>query len=538
MASLNIDASLIEMSGLIQTKEEIVHMQNGCICCTLRGDLIREITKISEQQCFDYIVIESTGISNPMEVAESFLLDIETLNLPEKDDTTARPLSTVATMDTCITVVDAFELLQNLSSIELLGTKFAEENPPDSEKPISQLLIDQIEFSNVIVLNKIDLLTSSNLSECKNILIALNPGAKIIEACNSNVDIHEVLNTSSFSIESMQSSPMWIRSLSKQHTSETEEYGISSFIYKARKPFSPLKFHEWISKYFIAREDISEDLTEGRKLQDLANERKATRLAEFGNIFRSKGFVWLPSRNNDMIEIELSGSIVSLRPLHTWYDNIEESEWNLSEEETKLVKGNFEGIYGDRRQEIVFIGNKLNESAIIDSLNKCLISDELFSNHKANLWSKEIDPFPQWEIEIYAGFWASIISETRSELISIPDGHVLNIKGITLEQSTEEIKVVRLWMDYDGAKASALLGVLRTGKENVTMNTEIPGPATVKLRVEELSKTSSSTCFVHLIGMCTIDQVPEGGEKTGDESTIDSLGHHDHDHDHSHCNEH
>jgi G3E family GTPase len=126
MASLNIDASLIEMSGLIQAKEEIVHMQNGCICCTLRADLVREITKIAEEQMFDYIVIESTGISNPMEVAESFLLDMETMNLPDKDDAKARPLSSVATLDTCITVVDAFELNLNLSSIESLGQKFNE----------------------------------------------------------------------------------------------------------------------------------------------------------------------------------------------------------------------------------------------------------------------------------------------------------------------------------------------------------------------------------------------------------------------------
>ena len=268
MASLNIDASLIEMSGLIQTKEEIVHMQNGCICCTLRGDLIREITKLSEQQCFDYIIIESTGISNPMEVAESFLLDIGTLNLPEKDDTTARPLSTFANLDTCITVVDAFELYQNLSSIELLGRKFAEENPPDAEKPISQLLIDQIEFANVIVLNKIDLVSNKNLSECKNILKALNSNAKVIEACNSNVDIRQVLNTGLFSMESMVTSPNWIQSLSKQHVSESEEYGISSFIYKARKPFSPCKFHEWISKYFILREDIPEELSAANRLQE------------------------------------------------------------------------------------------------------------------------------------------------------------------------------------------------------------------------------------------------------------------------------
>ncbi len=366
-------------------------------------------------------------------------------------------------------------------------------------------MLDQIEFSNVIILNKIDLVSASSLFECKRLLTSLNPVAKVIEACNAVVDINEVLNTDSFSIVGMESSPMWLRSLSGQHVHvpETEEYGIISFIYKARKPFSPSKLHAWISKYFVLKEEIPEGLTDRSDLQDAANERKEERMTTFGNIFRSKGFLWLSTRHNDMIEMELSGSIVSLQPLHTWYADVEESEWNLSEEETAIVKGNFSGAYGDRRQEIVFIGTALDKEAIANSLNDCLISDALFCNHRANSWSKEIDPFPPWELSLYPGFWATILSESKWDLVNIPEHHSLRITSATLEQSVacNENKTVRVWLDIDGGRSSVLIATLGTGRENLVLSLNLPGDTNVTLRVEELPKTIS-TCFVHLVGVC------------------------------------
>lgn len=254
MASLNIDASLIKNSKLIQTEERIVEMQNGCICCTLREDLVTEVGKLAKSGQFDYLVIESTGIGEPMQTAETFTMQLKDTDIDTNEDNIAL-LSDIARLDTCVTVVDAAALLANASSVESLAQRGEAANDED-DRNVADLLIDQIEFADVILLNKTDLLPPTLLPRLQQLLHTLNPEAHVIPTLNSEVDIHNVIHTGRFSFEKAAKSAGWLQSLqdATPHTPETLEYGIGSFVYRSRRPFDPEMLYAFMNTYFFLQE--------------------------------------------------------------------------------------------------------------------------------------------------------------------------------------------------------------------------------------------------------------------------------------------
>ena len=249
MSSLNIDAALIKNTKLVQTAERMVELSNGCICCTLREDLLQEVGDLARSGKFDYLVIESTGISEPMQVAETFTMDLELEN------DMLQPLHELATLDTCVTVVDAANLLSNAESVESLRDRGDAAHEED-DRNVADLLLDQIEFSNVILLNKVDLVSSEEADTLEALLRALNPSAKVIRTNNSRVDLHEVISTGRFSFEEASRSAGWLQSLQEAtpHTPETEEYGIGSFVFRSRRPFHAARLHAFMDGYFALQE--------------------------------------------------------------------------------------------------------------------------------------------------------------------------------------------------------------------------------------------------------------------------------------------
>eukprot|EP01080_Neovahlkampfia_damariscottae_P009945 gene9945-2266_t len=358
MNEINIDAKMIQKgSTLNKVEEKLITMENGCICCTLREDLLVEISKLAKENKYDYLLIEPTGISEPMQVAETFSFDLET----EEFET----LIDVAALDTVVTVVDAFNFMKYLKSEESTVEIF--DAPEEEEHPISELLIDQIEFANVILVNKIDLVKEDKLKECISMIKSLNPDAKIFPTTNSVVPLKEIMNTKLFDFEKAIENPGWMKVLRGEVLSEKDEYGISSFSYHRRRPFHPERLLK---------------LLEGDYLRD--------------TFFRSKGFIWLATRDEEMGVWAQSGSIFQFSNGGSWYADFEEEDWeDFPEDLRKEIEKTFDSKYGDRRQELVFIGQKFDQKKTEEMLDKCLLT----SREMKKNWNGFQDNFPDWDVE-------------------------------------------------------------------------------------------------------------------------------------------
>ena len=358
MSDVNIDAALVEKGGadLSRKEEKLVEMSNGCICCTLREDLLEQVRELSKEKRFDYLLIESTGISEPLPVATTF----------DFRDENEHSLSDVSRLDTMVTVVDAANLIKNYSSTDFLKDKGEVAGEAD-ERTLVDLLVEQIEFANVILLNKVDLVSEKELKIIRAVIRGLNAKAKIIETTNhSKVAMNEVMNTNLYDLKEAQNHPLWAQELynPNDHTPETEEYGVTSFVYRARDPFDPEKIHSFFNQ-------------------------------EWPGVIRAKGFFWISSRPNFVGEVSQAGAFVRHQGIGKWWAAVNEEQWP----DDKSFRLNINKIwakgYGDRRQEIVFIGlkNEMNESLIKNKLDGFLIKN--YSINLANTL-KYKDPFPEW----------------------------------------------------------------------------------------------------------------------------------------------
>ena len=357
MSEINIDSAIVQSEvSLNRSEEKLVEMSNGCICCTLREDLLEEVTKLSKEGRFDYLVIESTGISEPLPVAETFTFA----------DENGVSLSDVADLDTMVTVVDAVNFIKDYDQAKYLQDT-GESLGDEDERSVADLLVDQVEFADVILISKTDLVSSADIERLTAILKTLNTDAKIVPISQGQVDIDEVLNTGLFDFERAQQAPGWLKEMRGEHVPETEEYGIGSFTYEARRPFHPEKFHE-----FLHGTD------------------------KYGKLIRSKGYFWLASRPEFAGQWSQAGGIARYGFAGMFWKAIPEKNWPTEEEYLASIKKSWVEPFGDMRQELVFIGQGLDKSGMTSALDDCLLSEEDVLRGKA-YWTTLQDPFPVWE---------------------------------------------------------------------------------------------------------------------------------------------
>ncbi len=355
MSEVNIDAALVERGGaeLSRTEEKLVEMSNGCICCTLRDDLLAEVSRLAQEGRFDYLLIESTGISEPIPVAQTFTFE----------DEEGVSLSHVSRLDTMVTVVDAASLLRDYNAADALQER-GESLGEDDHRTVTDLLIDQIEFADVIVLNKLDLVTDDQACEVEAIIQALNPGAEIKRATRGEVPLDSVLDTGLFDYDKAASSAGWIRELQGEHTPETEEYGISSFVYRTHEPFDAEKL--WA---FMNDDD------------------------NWNGVLRSKGFFWIAANHSVAYEWAQAGGVSSVDPAGMWWAAVPREHWGHPEGQRPDEQANWHPRFGDRAQELVFIGQDMNEEAIRAGLDACLLDEKLASGDGSS-WTELPNPFP------------------------------------------------------------------------------------------------------------------------------------------------
>lgn len=341
MSEINVDAELVKSENtLSRTEEKLVEMSNGCICCTLREDLMIEVERLARENRFDYLLIESTGISEPVPVAQTFSF---------VDEDNGIDLSRFSYVDTMVTVVDAFNFFKDFGSPETLIDRDLT-NIEGDVRTIVNLLTDQIEFANVIILNKTDLVTKETLGILKSIIKKLNPTAKIIESSFSKVSPEEILNTGLFDFEEAEQSAGWIEELNKdEHTPETEEYGIGSFVYRSQKPFDPVRFLNYIRNQFPA------------------------------GIIRSKGLFWIASRPEQALVWGQAGGSIRTDYAGVWWSSMpfeKRIQYLPFVENQQHIEAEWDVTFGDRKNELVFIGQDMNKQQIISELNSCLATDE------------------------------------------------------------------------------------------------------------------------------------------------------------------
>jgi len=334
---------------LSRTEEKLVEMSNGCICCTLREDLMIEVERLAKEERFDYLLIESTGISEPIPVAQTFSF------VNEEDDI---DLSRFSYIDTMVTVVDAFNFFDDFGSPEKLMDRDLTDIEGDY-RTIVNLLTDQIEFANVIILNKSDLVTKSHLGLLKAAIHKLNPSARILESSFSKVDPNEILNTGLFNFEEAEQSAGWIEELNKEeHTPETEEYGISSFVYRSKKPFDPDRFWHYVQ-------------------HDFPN-----------NIIRSKGMFWIASRPEQALIWGQAGGSLRADSAGVWWSSMpykDRISYMSFVENQEYIESGWNETFGDRKNEIVIIGQDMDEAKIVSELDACLATEEELQSQK---WKK------------------------------------------------------------------------------------------------------------------------------------------------------
>ena len=357
MSEINIDSEILRSEvSLNRSEEKLVEMSNGCICCTLREDLLEEVTKLAKEGRFDYLVIESTGISEPLPVAETFTFA----------DENGVALSDIADLDTMVTVVDAVNFLKDYDEAKYLqetGESLGEED----ERSVADLLVDQVEFANLILISKTDLASASDIDRLTAILKTLNTHAKISSIANGKVDINEVLNTGLFNFQRAQQAPGWLKEMRGEHLPETQEYGIASFCYEARRPFHPDRFHDFLHG------------TE-----------------KFGKLIRSKGYFWLATRPQFAGQWSQAGGIARYGFAGMFWKAVPEKNWPQDEEALAFIKKQWIEPFGDMRQELVFIGQNLDQQGMTQALDDCLLSEEEVLKGKT-FWQTLPDPFPAWE---------------------------------------------------------------------------------------------------------------------------------------------
>ncbi|KIW14621.1 hypothetical protein PV08_07405 [Exophiala spinifera] len=432
MAALNIDASMIKRHVVSQTQERLIQMENGCICCTLRGDLLEELARLARAGMCDYILIESTGISEPMQVAETFteefaqaMIDAANEGLMQDQQDDERVLKEIAELgglqkivklDTLITVVDAFNFFNNFSTTEFITDRWGKEGvDPEDERTVTDLMVDQIEFSNTIIINKANNVDKAARSRIRSIIQQLNPAAKVLEANYAKVDVQDIIGTKKFSFEKAATSMGWLQSLhelTKREINgqikigpkpETEEYGISSFVYRARRPFSPRRLYKLIHDKFVIMEgqiqdqeeddnkdgmevdgddgDDSDDspgsgeddFSQSVKPEVVARNKKSNPI--FSCLLRSKGFFWLATRPSLHGEWSQAGTMLTLQGGGPWFCVIDEAEWPPDGATRASIEADFQEPWGDRRQEIVFIGEKLDHAGLKREFDGCLLTD-------------------------------------------------------------------------------------------------------------------------------------------------------------------
>lgn len=349
MSEVNIDASMVKKGGFTRTDEKLVELQNGCICCTLREDLMIEVERLVKEGDIDYILIESSGISEPIPIAQTFTYMDESLGIN---------LSKWCTLDTMVTVVDANRFWHDFVSGETLLDRKQGTDESDVRE-IVDLLIDQIEFANVIVLNKMDLVDPESADELRAILEKLNPEAKIINAVNSGVEPEEILHTRLFDFETASQGAGWIKELNEEHTPETEEYGISSFVYRRKRPFHPERFMQWLEEFPA-------------------------------DIVRAKGFFWLASRNDMAGLLSQAGPSITLQGAGEWIAALPEVERNEILKNDPELLNRWDKEFGDRMTELVFIGMEMKQEEVASSLDDCLLTDKEMSS----AWSRLADRLP------------------------------------------------------------------------------------------------------------------------------------------------
>jgi G3E family GTPase len=359
MSEVNIDAQLVAggPSALTRVDQKLVEMTNGCICCTLREDLLEEVSRLAREGRFDYLVIESTGISEPVPVAQTFTFE----------DEQGTSLARLARLDTMVTVVDAKRFLADFRRAQALRER-GQALGEDDLRTVTDLLIEQVEFADVIVVNKTDLVPPALLDELEAILRRLNPGARLERAERGCVPVDRLVDTHAFDYERAEASAGWQRELAGEHTPETEAYGISSFVYRARRPFHPQRL--W-------------DLVHGDLLDGL---------------LRSKGFVWLATRPAHAYEWAQAGGMMHLQPRGWWWAAVPRERWPHPPGECPDEDADWHPRYGDRRQEVVFIGQRMDVPAIVAALDACLL-DEALAAKDARAWADLPDPFPPIEHE-------------------------------------------------------------------------------------------------------------------------------------------
>ncbi|WPU92913.1 GTP-binding protein [Mucilaginibacter sabulilitoris] len=339
MSEVNIDARLIaNEKNLSRTEERLVEMSNGCICCTLREDLMIAVEQLAKEGRFDYLLIESTGISEPIPIAQTFNF---------ADEEAGIDLSRFAMLDTMVTVVDCFNFYKDFGSSELLLNRDLVDDPND-RRTIVNLLTDQIEFADVILLNKTDLASQRQVNVLEAVIKKLNPGAKILHTQFGQVDPAEILNTGLFDFDRASQSAGWIRELNGDHTPETEEYGISSTVFRAKRPFHPKRFYNYLHHDFPQ------------------------------NIIRSKGLFWIASAPDDALNFSQAGGSSRLENAGVWWASMSYQQrirYNDFVENRELIEKNWSKEFGDRHNELVFIGEHLNKETLIQELDKCLITD-------------------------------------------------------------------------------------------------------------------------------------------------------------------
>jgi G3E family GTPase len=356
MSEVNVDAQLVKKGGasLDRSEEKLVEMSNGCICCTLREDLLIEVTRLAKEGRFDHLLIESTGISEPLPIAATFSFR----------DEQGFSLSDVARLDTMVTVVDALNFMREVGSHEDLSERGISLGDDDA-RTIAHLLVEQVEFANVLVISKSDLVSPEELPRLQTILRALNPEARIVHAQRGRVVLDHVVGTRLFDSEKAALYAGWARELAGQHTPETLEFGVASFVYRARRPFHP------------------------ERLQALF-------ASEWSGVLRSKGFFWLASKPNAVGSWSQAGTMCSVEQAGYWWASVQKDAWPTEPETLAEIASDWREPWGDRRQEIVMIGIDMNEPALRAAFDACLLDNEEMARGPVG-WTS-LGAYVPWEV--------------------------------------------------------------------------------------------------------------------------------------------
>ncbi|MBJ7405290.1 MAG: GTP-binding protein [Bradyrhizobium sp.] len=356
MSQLNIDANLVQNGGanLSHTTETLVELSNGCICCTLRDDLLLEVRRLAQERRFDYLLIEGTGISEPLPIAATFSFR----------DEAGTSLSDFARLDTMVTVVDALSLLANYSSRDLLRDR-GELRGAYDQRTLVDLLVEQIEFADVVVINKVSEATEATRAAIRKVVAALNPEARQIETDFGEVPLKVILNTGLFNEAKAATHPLWHKELYSpaSHVPETDEYGISSFVYRERRPFDPLRLLSFLNK-------------------------------PWPGVIRAKGHFWLATRPDWVALLSVAGIQRRCEPMGFWWATIPKTSWPSHPQFQEHLRRRWDAVWGDRRQELVFIGSDMDEAYMRALLDDCLAHTE--NRFDPQSWRGLSDPFPSW----------------------------------------------------------------------------------------------------------------------------------------------